>query len=391
MMTKRYFGFKDEEPMGRLKIKVFLIFMIAIGLFLFACITPPPKIVENKTNVTVTPNVTDIIDRPCYALDSAEKQDECYLQDAEKNSNASACLDILNAGVKDRCLLLYYHKDVELCPKFNDYGLKDSCYVLHAQRLNDSKYCNLISDNAAKVGCNELLKPKVVVLTVDELCADSTDKDDCYLGYAVLEKNVTTCSKVESETIETACIGIINNNPTLCDKFKYGETQSLCYLTYALETNSVVTCASINRTEYKNSCYQKIAVSDRKPEYCQFADPETARDKCYSEVAYETLNGTICTSVKAVDSKAACYIFTAKLASDPRICNDIESSGYKNTCYSGVITLGENLTYTGCDGITSDTWHDNCYYELARRSKDRNYCIPIYDQLLKDRCSSITN
>lgn len=121
------------------------------------------------------------------------------------------------------------------------------------------------------------------------------DKDWCYLGFIMVEKDSSLCDKMIAVDTKYFCyntVAIENLNSSICDKIDENNSDS----SIALLKNLWV--------DRKNSCY---AITKGNVSMCKDIGTDIIQADCYTKLAAIKKDQTICENINDTDDKQFCY------------------------------------------------------------------------------------
>lgn len=180
----------------------------------------------------------------------------------------------------------------ELCEKIIGIGNRDFCYDFSAGKMNDTSYCEKITNSLTKGNCYADFfrwrgyDASVCNLTRDEeakdICFASSTRngqdcgriqdvdrrDNCYKNYGGSfftdnGSNLSYCSKVISVEVRDSCFKFIaslekNINLGLCEEIQTQEIKEDCYVTDAWKKQDVSICDKIMTPKTRQHCLSQI-------------------------------------------------------------------------------------------------------------------------------------
>jgi len=150
--------------------------------------------IENKYNSTRDTSVCDEFSRQDY-------KDICLKFAADDKANPEICEDIVDSNTRDACIIEVGRiiGDISLCDSVRDpyeYGLRETCITLIAEKLGDTESCKKIPDMDMRDSCIY----NAVVGSGDEgeckLIRDDASRDGCYYQIAEMKKDTTLCMEI---------------------------------------------------------------------------------------------------------------------------------------------------------------------------------------------------
>ncbi|MCX6776814.1 MAG: hypothetical protein NTY73_02495 [Candidatus Micrarchaeota archaeon] len=405
-------------------------FMLA-ALLIFGCVsyTPPA---EQPTNQT---NVTPVTVFSCADIKDAADGDKCYFNDAITKNNLTSCSFIFSTQVRDNCNLIFAINlnDSSLCGRINVDSTRDDCYHTLAPRVGIAT-CNKIESDSLRRQCRLELGDDTVycenmtagydsklcmakargnysiclelnnISLIDncyidfaknngsyQLCnlpSDSNLRDDCFKYFAFLESNSSLCEKISVVYQKYLCLTKITNNYTLCNELTDYLQRDSCLELFASEHMNYSLCSNISTHLYQDRCYTDVAFKSGNANICSYItcyECITDKDNCYYQVANVTADVSICSRIAEQYKRDNCVLDVAKSAHNPAACSNIENAYRKSTCFT-IVMYNQPYATSACDGITQQTWKDECYKNAAITNKNSTICNGVSDPFLKKDC-----
>tara|TARA_Y100000034_G_scaffold5829_1_gene6453 strand:+ start:214 stop:1329 length:1116 start_codon:yes stop_codon:yes gene_type:complete len=173
-----------------------------------------------------------------------------------------------------------------------------------------------------------------VTVTLDNQSVESCSEFDnfdlrnsCFLTQGLEELNSTYCEQIEIEHYKYQCLGIVNEDVDFCAEINQekGTTSESaaheCFKEVAKKKNNEGMCYGIENENFINDC---VAVFEQDEEVCLVAG--SYKDVCYKNVAVEKLNETVCENIISYSNSILlndCYASVALAKEDKSICANI--------------------------------------------------------------------
>jgi hypothetical protein len=358
---------------------------------------PPVKNVTNVTNVTIT-NVTNVT-APCEDITALSERDDCFKALAVEEGNASICDRVYSVDVRDECILFFSNESILLCDKLTAQDKRDDCFGAHARKGNDSSLCDKIASDEKKESCmRAILSPctfeadegkKKLCSAIEKgdysLCGDD---DGCLFSYGINKSDEEACSNISLNARKGACLSIALNGD-YCSSFLLRGERDFCYEIIGEETNNMLFCGKATEgTSYENNCYTFLAIKNMDSTICSHCSSDMDRDSCYQNYSLTTGNWSVCSGIRGPNTKDVCYRETAYLYFLPSACTGISSVYGRNACYGVVLGSGEKIEQSECEGISVESWRDQCYYVVAVQTNNKGLCDLIVTDSTKEKCVS---
>lgn len=291
------------------------LFIVAICLLLFACVSFEEEVTEEPEVVLPAPPVNITVEEEeeieieeieeissCYELTGTERElclaleqndssictdEECLYQYAIAKLDEDVCEEIETIADKYYCLSVI--KGTQQCTLTDNKNGRNKCLAMYANYTYDESLCRLITET-----------------TGDYIT-------DCYLAIAVHEMNWTKC-----------------NFGTL------GESNSkdICRREYAKLTGDTEACEHLWSESWNNDCYRSAAFYHKDPSLCNGIENNYHRWKCYQGVFNmgEPTEIEKCRDISDLEWEGKCISNIAVLQNDSTICNYITTEQEKRNC-----------------------------------------------------------
>jgi hypothetical protein len=389
---KKETGHKAIPPAKEKKsvwMAVAIIVVIALLAIAIAFIALPNGAKNgNIENVTISIKENDTV----YFCDET-----CKMQNAINQSNIEECSK-LNDTNKEICYDALSGKILEACALVSDYEVKKSCTYKFAKESASIEPCYNL-ENGDRREC---------ILSVDPCfygeaeeknkCLDIDKKDYRYCEgnegciYAYIEKYKTAeaCDEL-STAIESAACKSITKDIDVCKELPQTPQKDLCYQLYATKTNTERICRQISDsgTVYAHDCYLYFAITENDSSKCiNVGIQENRKWDCYTQYSVTTGDLSGCNAIDSYASvaKNSCYFDVAKELMNPTLCENLATSAHKTQCYVATIIQQNVPIVSYCDGVSVDSWRNQCYTSIARREMDAKVCQKIQTTSEKDMC-----
>ena len=319
------------------------------------------RIFKNQCYIGAYNNLSD--ETACELLDedlTLVTKDQCYFKTALNKKEENLCEQ---AGkFSDSCyyVLAIEKGDMDICDKVADSSLKNYCYYYNSIKDSFVRPCRLISENGLKNLC--LAEASEKSIYCDEI-SDSQLKKHCRESIAYKTNNVDLCdhdsdcvTKIVVKTDEESlCENILNNQTAVKD----------CKITVAVENDNLdIGDLCLNSdSKIENNCFFELAVRTGNEKYCQ-----DIKDKEFREVLDITSD--------------RCFMKVAQTIADRTICDNITDKPTKDMCFewatSEMVKVNDDPSF--CE-IIPDYYKDSCYYNIALKNNDYQFCEKIIDLL----------
>lgn len=192
---------------------------------------------------------------------------------------------------------------------------------------------------------------------------DQYNKDYCYYDAVRYGAGGIICTKIADQNMQNSCYFTAakkEGNGELCEKIDYTELKEVCF---AVVEKNVNACGKLNN-EWKNRCYNDIALSKKDKSICGMIADEEERDHCIWDILF-SLNffginrEAICEELTNSKIKDLCYFDAANAEQNPAICEKITESDKKYNCLA--INSRDN---NYCNKIMDLDRKQNCHATL---------------------------
>ncbi len=372
---------------------ILAVLLVAVAVFLFIWIQqkpPTPPVFNATTNETSQQNVSSNVTTLC--------DDDCLMDKAELMINYSICLEIKNATKVQSCLLKLSRVDLEACVQLQNYTNKKTCVEWHALSQKSTEICNNLEVGDRKP-CIENIDPCFYKVLADKaLCIARLNKNysycqkdvKCLFDYARLEKNASACDDIDSKVKKQVCLNIVQNADK-CDDLLLAAQIDYCRQLYAIEVKQSDICDKISLdTEPSYECYAFFATEEKNKNYCTKLSLDDEW-KCYQKYALAVNDPAACMEISsyAPNARYKCIFDIATTYDNASACEYLNDPRQKIDCY--YIAIGFNnevYPHENCAGIAVDTWKDNCYSTLAKRTSNLTLCDYVLSDGMKKQCIS---
>jgi|SRR3989344_149656 len=152
-------------------------------------------------------------------------------------------------GANEICLIniANQYKDAELCKNSATIIGTDKCYLNLSISLNQSSYCNRITNKKILSDCQEGYA--VSQLNV-ELCPRD-NPNSCYQSIAIKTNDVEVCKKIIEQFVRTRddfelmCRALVTSNVLLCKQMENTWVADECYTEFAVRNNDPTLCSGV--------------------------------------------------------------------------------------------------------------------------------------------------
>ncbi len=383
----------------------------------------------------------EVIETKNYALcEGADKPSFCLDFVALLTEDADFCNKILEESEKERCLseLAKQTGNYEICDNIKDRILKNHCLIGAYNNLSDETACELLDKDLIPVtkdqcyfktamnkkeeslckSAGEFSNSCYYTLAIEkgnmEICDEVTDSDlrnYCYYYNSIKNSSVRPCQLISEDGFKNLCLAEASEKSFYCDKISDSQLKKYCRKTIAYRTNNVELCDhnkdcvvefAVKNNEYdlcKNldnytairDCEKKVAVENKNSDEenaCQSSDPK-AENNCLFELAIRTSNEEYCHKIKDPEFEEGidvtndkCFLRLAQVAADRTICDNITEKYTKDMCFqwatSEMVKVNEDPSF--CE-IVPDHNKSDCYYNIALKNNDYQFCGKIADLL----------
>lgn len=249
----------------------------------------------------------------------------------------------------------------------------------------------------------------------DGACTHSETPESCPADCASagkIEQEVRKCLAEGTALKRDRCLielGKKEKNGEVCGRVS-GITSDSCYVEIASAVKDYGICSRIGEPVKRNSCIKDVALNATDEAMCSKIDAQyrEMRDGCYDSIAFELRNGEICLKISDIGKRDSCIYDVAKKTKKADWCRYVSGSFVGETyirddCYveagGGSAAVCGNLIdakraqecyakTAECGKIILDENRSQCYYTLAKNSKDYRVCLSIPDNYsdLRDAC-----
>ena len=269
-------------------------------------------------------------------------------------------------------------------------GYKNSCYIEVAKLKKDFSICEKL-DPGSLPDFNMCYQEVLVVS--ENICQDSSSRDECIKNIAIERKNIHFCKGVWNPKIRTECereVQIITGELAPCKGLEL-EKKKECIKNIAVEKDAVNLCSLISHEywdHYAEECYKEIIFSGRRNslEECEkFSGLE--KRVCKFEVAVNKDDISICKGAGSYSTTEWCYTGIAIKRKDPQICYEIEAdypSLDKNDCLMDLAIKMDNLDV--CQDLEYEYMVEDCVSKIAIQRNDEKLCKTLSRKDSKRNC-----
>ena len=383
----------------------------------------------------------EIVETKNYALcEEIDKPDFCLNFVTLLTEDANFCEKIFEESEKERCLseLARQTGDYKICDNIKNRILKNQCLINAYYNLNDQTACELLDKDltvATRDQCyfktalnkkeenlckkaGEFSDSCYYTLAIEkgnmEICDEMTDSDlrnYCYYYNSIKNSSVRPCQLISEDGFKNLCLAEASEKSSYCDKIGDSQLKKYCFKTLAYRTNNVELCDhnrncvvefAVKNNEYDlcenlnnyteiKDCKMIVAVENEnsnEEDLCQSSSPK-AENYCFFELAVKTGNEEYCHKIKDQEfgevldaTNDKCFLRLARVAADRTICDNITDKPTKDMCFqwatSEMVKVNEDPSF--CE-IVPDHNKSDCYYNIALKNNDYQFCGKIADLL----------
>jgi hypothetical protein len=224
-------------------------------------------------------NKTDVSER-CYALLlskgieensstcsklSGVMMDECFSRIAAKNNDSSACVNINSSYYRDNCfskVALALNRP-DLCDSISAnasmHACKNQAYMQLAVKNKDPEFCKLL------ISENEESQPDVA--------------DSCFFSMAKELNETSYCNQISNAFSKELCrTGKID--PASCNQISNPQGKQACLYISAVYSKDPNACATLPSQSMKDNCYMQVARDTKNNKICSFISAAILREQC---------------------------------------------------------------------------------------------------------------
>ena len=376
----------------------FVAFLSIALLFSFGCAQKPEPVVREPVPVIEPPmnNSTLAPEQPCSTGNIVQK-DDCFLSLAKKRGSAEICKGIYSVETLDNCYSLFAARDLEVCKKITDRGMRTDCLISNAKAANSTEICALIDNADLRFSCLGQVSPPCTLITdigQRSLCMalDKSDYnlckgDSCFYTYALNMSDANACQMISQPSERFACVAVVKRDVNECTAIEFQTVKDSCVEMASEQLGYLWGCdVATAGSDYRNRCYLYFAVARNDLDLCKKPLYEDQRDQCYLDFATQRANNTACGRVVESLNKISCYYQAAKANSMPSLCNPLGTENQQSYCYALAINTASGPLPEDCALVGAQLWKDKCYYTVAKKRNDKGYCAMIGPGPDKDSC-----
>jgi hypothetical protein len=195
---------------------------------------------------------------------SGIRRDDCLSQLATAKNDTSFCMTINYSYERDNCIsnIAVARARPDLCEPISVSLSRDTCknqiYGQLAINNKDTSFCNmLISENSS----NENMV------------------DRCIFGMARKLNDTSYCNQITNFLTKELCItGEIDT--ASCDQITDPMGKEACIYISAAYSNDSSKCATLSSAAFKDNCYIQVAKNTNDPRVCSFISSSDLRSQC---------------------------------------------------------------------------------------------------------------
>ncbi len=376
-MRKRYkFATEKDNSTFMMVIAALVVLILLVGIGIF--ITMPEE--EQKTVEYRDENVKEeIIVEEC--------DEQCQFQNAILERNVELCKTLTNESKQQECFETLAEEDLEACLLVKDESKKNFCVLGFAQtNITICEYSNQREECKSKVDSCYNSENYALCDAIRKEDPSLCEEDSCLFEYATTIGNSAACLMIENNIDKRACESIVLNKDQ-CYLLEASE-RDYCYLKYAIDTGKSQFCYDIRSdTIPRKECITFFAISFENKEMCEDLILND-RWKCYRNYALETGDLEACESIHslATTNRFKCAFEYAKKYKDPSACEIIESTASKTTCYAGILIHQKEVNPEKCADVVDIEWRYKCYTVAAINEDNPRYCNNIDREAERNSC-----
>jgi hypothetical protein len=88
-------------------------------------------------------------------------------------------------------------------------------------------------------------------------------KDPCYSGIGIKLMNSTYCMKAKDSNERNRCLGVVEDNVTICERINDEDTKENCIYYVALHTNDLDLCNRLTESRHLTDCQLRTKTRNR--------------------------------------------------------------------------------------------------------------------------------
>lgn len=386
---------KDSDRGSYAIIVVLLLLILLAAAFIYALISGGGE--EPEPYVPVTPNITkpNITEPDVTGNVTPVCDDQCLYSRAMNDSNHSGCLLIANSTLSQECLEQLSDVSLDACKALTD---NKDCITSFADSMDDISLCDLLVDG--RDHCRNTVDPCLIAKDKN-ICYALSEEDpsrcksdtDCLLNYSMAESDEGACKLIQNPPVASGCLSALRGTDLCYDLGKTSQ-KDLCYLTYAVLSDDWLTCTSItDDTSYAIDCYSIFAARLNNISICdQDGFYLNSKWQCYTNYSLLSGNYSGCAEIHELASthRFNCAFSYAKRYGNPAACKTILSTSARATCYEGAILYSnQNLDWRYCADVPDYDWRHKCFSQAAQLYGDVSLCEYIDVAYAREAC--VTN
>jgi hypothetical protein len=338
----------------------------------------------------------------------------CYGAIASSLENVDFC-DALPMEMRWGCYTMSATgpEDTEICERI-PHSVADSggshhyslCYRNIARNTGDISWCDKTTEPSWKFQCFKEVISKPDDINFCEKIPEDGDTGSfyypkCYESAAYSMGNISWCDKIDKYDEQGTCYSNLASKAEDAERCEQsGLESSNCYFNISRNTGDISWCDKIGRDGLRWDCYGEVA---NKPEHEEKCDQIPNRFpngfnsyQCYTNIASSTQDDTWCAKMDGQKDhlgsyKKRCEKQVAKELKDPARCDAASVDEWdKWYCYARTASEPEDAGI--CEQIPPDkdyltlSARDTCYENIAKNTKESNWCDEILVSRIKERC-----
>jgi len=227
-----------------------------LAVFVLAVIGVIYWLSSQHSSITLIPSTPSLSTGECI-------KDDCLLQKAISLNDYSFCISIQDANLHDSCLTNF--NDLNNAGFCDNYINKDSCLLRVALNKGTPDLCDQIISLQIKDRCYSIAPREIT----GEECLKITGsmlKDQCYFNLSYKTQNPDTCKSIIDENLHDSCLSGISLSASegkysseICEGLKALNNKNFCFNGLAIQEKNQATCDFIaGNTNLKNNCIELV-------------------------------------------------------------------------------------------------------------------------------------
>ena len=181
------------------------------------------------------------------------------------------------------------------------------------------------------------------------------------------DPSIQKCRSLQRANLRDICfseLGILRQDPSLCEKAKDKLSVDYCYEKIAEAKNSSDGCTKTTSQYWGDICYTYFGKQNNNETLCLKIKDDPTRDGCFLDIGKDTLNNQWCQQIRDYGERTSCFAFVGKTLRDASVCL-ILGQPERDICKYNVAVGTMNTTI--CSEITFNRIKISCKERITEK------------------------